>query len=32
VSDDLNTCAFHHDEEHLVASGAGGLYFLRWVR
>src|SRR6266516_932317 len=32
VSDDLNTCAFHPDGEHLVASGAGGLYFLRWVK
>ena len=32
VSDDLNTCAFHPDGEHIVAVGAGGVYFLRWVR
>jgi WD40 repeat protein len=28
----LLTCAFHPDGEHLVAAGAGGVYFLRWVR
>jgi WD40 repeat protein len=32
VSDDLNTCAFHPDGEHIVAVGAAGVYFLRWVR
>jgi WD40 repeat protein len=32
VSDDLNACAFHPDGEHLVAAGAAGVYFLRWVR
>ncbi len=32
VNDDLNICAFHPDGEHIVAAGAGGLYFLRWVR
>jgi WD40 repeat protein len=25
-------CAFHPDGEHIIAAGAGGLYFLRWVR
>jgi WD40 repeat protein len=28
----LNACAFHPDGEHIVAVGAGGVYFLRWVR
>jgi WD40 repeat protein len=28
----LHSCAFHPDGEHLVAVGAGGVYFLRWVR
>jgi WD40 repeat protein len=28
----LHACAFHPDGEHLVAVGAGGVYFLRWVR
>jgi hypothetical protein len=28
----LPTCAFHPDGEHIVAAGAGDLYFLRWVR
>jgi WD40 repeat protein len=28
----LHGCAFHPDEEHLVAVGASGVYFLRWVR
>jgi hypothetical protein len=32
VNDELNTCVFHPDGEHLVAVGAGGVYFLRWVR
>ncbi len=32
VSDDLNTCAFHPDGEHIVAVGAAGVYFLRWVK
>jgi hypothetical protein len=28
----LLACAFHPDGEHIVAAGAGGVYFLRWVR
>jgi len=32
VNGPLNACAFHPDGEHLVAVGAGGMYFLRWVR
>jgi WD40 repeat protein len=32
VNDDLNACAFHPDGEHIVAVGAGGVYFLRLVR
>jgi WD40 repeat protein len=28
----LFACAFHPDGEHIVAVGAGGVYFLRWVR
>jgi len=28
----LHACAFYPDGEHLVAAGAGGVYFLRWVR
>ena len=32
VNGPLNACAFHPDGEHLVAAGAGGVYFLRWVR
>jgi WD40 repeat protein len=32
VNGPLNTCAFHPDGEHIVAVGAGGVYFLRWVR
>src|SRR5947209_3450803 len=32
VNGPLNACAFHPDGEHLVAVGAGGVYFLRWVR
>jgi hypothetical protein len=28
----LDACAFHPDGEHIVAVGAGGVYFLRWVR
>ena len=32
VDGPLNACAFHPDGEHLVAVGAGGVYFLRWVR
>jgi WD40 repeat protein len=28
----LLVCAFHPDGEHIVAAGAGGVYFLRWVR
>ncbi len=32
VNEDLNACAFHPDGEHIVAVGAGGVYFLRWVR
>jgi hypothetical protein len=28
----LYACAFHPDGEHIVAVGAGGVYFLRWVR
>ena len=28
----LFACAFHPDGEHIVAAGAGGVYFLRWVR
>jgi WD40 repeat protein len=27
----LNACAFHPDREHIVAAGASGVYFLRWV-
>ncbi len=32
VNGQLNACAFHPDGEHIVAAGAGGMYFLRWVR
>jgi WD40 repeat protein len=32
VNGPLNACAFYPDGEHLVAAGAGGVYFLRWVR
>jgi hypothetical protein len=32
VNGPLNACAFHPDGEHIVAAGAGGVYFLRWVR
>ncbi len=32
VNDWLFACAFHPDGEHIVAAGAGGVYFLRWVR
>jgi WD40 repeat protein len=32
VNGRLNACAFHPDGEHIVAVGAGGVYFLRWVR
>ena len=28
----LFACAFHPDGEHIVAAGAGDVYFLRWVR
>ncbi len=28
----LYACAFHPDGEHIVAAGAGGVFFLRWVR
>jgi WD40 repeat protein len=28
----LFACAFHPDGEHIVAVGAGGVYFLQWVR
>jgi WD40 repeat protein len=28
----LFACAFHPDGERIVATGAGGVYFLRWVR
>ncbi|MBI4770702.1 MAG: WD40 repeat domain-containing protein, partial [Chloroflexi bacterium] len=28
----LNACAFHPDGEHIVATGAAGVYWLRWVR
>jgi len=32
VNDPLFACAVHPDGEHIVAAGAGCLYFLRWVR
>jgi WD40 repeat protein len=32
VNGRLHARAFHPDGEHLVAVGAGGVYFLRWVR
>jgi WD40 repeat protein len=32
VNGQLHACAFHPDGEHIVAVGAGGVYFLRWVR
>ena len=32
VNGPLNACAFHPDGEHIVAAGACGVYFLRWVR
>jgi hypothetical protein len=32
VNGQLNACAFYPDGEHIVAAGAGGVYFLRWVR
>jgi len=32
VEGPLNACAFHPDGEHIVAVGAGGVYFLHWVR
>ena len=28
----LFACAFHPEGEHIVAAGAGGVYFLKWVR
>ena len=28
----LDACVFHPDGEHIVAVGAAGVYFLRWVR
>jgi WD40 repeat protein len=28
----LHACVFHPDGEHIVAVGAGGVYFLQWVR
>jgi WD40 repeat protein len=28
----LHACVFHPDGEHIVAAGAGGVYFLHWVR
>ena len=31
VNGQLNACAFHRDGEHIVAVGAGGVYFLWWV-
>ena len=27
----LQACTFHPDGKHLVAAGAGGVYFLEWV-
>ena len=27
----LHACTFHPDGKHLVAAGAGGVYFLEWV-
>jgi hypothetical protein len=27
----LRACTFHSDGKHLVAAGAGGVYFLEWV-
>jgi hypothetical protein len=32
VNGPLDACAFHPDGQHIVAAGAGGVYFLRWVR
>ena len=32
VNERLYACAFHPDGEHIVAAGAGGVYFLRWVK
>jgi len=32
VNGPLIACAFHPDGEHIVAVGASGVYFLRWVR
>jgi len=32
VDGPLLSCAFHPDGEHIVAAGAGGVYFLRLVR
>jgi len=32
VNGRLFACAFHPDGEHIVAVGAAGVYFLRWVR
>jgi WD40 repeat protein len=32
VDSTLWGCAFHPDSEHIVAVGAGGVYFLRWIR
>ena len=32
INGELSACAFHPDWEHIVAVGAGGVYFLRWVR
>ena len=32
VDSRLVACPFHPDGEHIVAAGAGGVYFLRWVR
>jgi WD40 repeat protein len=28
----LYTCFFHPDGEYIIAAGAGGVYFLRWVK
>ncbi len=32
VNGPLNACAFHPDGQHIIAAGASGVYFLRWVR
>ena len=31
VEGPLQACVFHPDGKHLVAGGAGGMYFLEWV-